>query len=377
MKRTHSILLAGVLALCASLAAVTGAGAAPLVELKIEAKGADVLTQELQLRAECDSACTLGLASVNVLRFSRDGEQLPGAATQPLKGSKRLSAKRAVTFDVPLSTWNRSHLQSAVAAGGYAVVQVAVTVDGGEGPYTTASVRAPSTPKKFLAQEEIVVDLQPQVPAAAPRYRISVSGLQTTDWSYNRDKTTGTCTVISNGAGKQTIRFASTKSAIARIAAVGGEAVLVPASGRAPFVLPMDLKAERDGKVNAGVSGECNGVPAGEEGDGTLEPCRRTGTLTDAKAQLMFSGRDRLNLTVDPSSVAILAPLAHMPNCPIEPFAEADDNLDLMDAVHRLAAPGAAGKVILIAKRSKTDKLEGGATKTTVRWTVTLTKIGR
>jgi len=376
MKRTHSILLAVLLALCASLSAVTGAAAAPLVELKIEAKGADVLTQELQLRAECDSACTIGLANVNVLRFSREGEQLPGAATQPLKGSKRLSAKRAVTFDVPLSTWNRSHLQSAVAGGGYAVVQVAVTVDGGEGPYTTASVRAPSTPKKFLAQEEIVVDLKPQIPAAAPRYRISVSGLQTTDWSYDRDKTTGTCTVVSNGAGKQTIRFASKKSAIGRIAAIGAEAVLVPASGRAPFVLPMQLKIERDGKFNAGVSGQCEGV-FGVEGSGPPGPCQRTGTLDTARAQLMFSGRDRLNLSLDPDSLLGFAPAAGLPDCPIMPFAEADDNLDLMDAVHRLAAPGAAGKVILIAKRSKTDKLEGGATKTTVRWTVTLSKIGR
>ncbi len=365
-----------VLALCAAALAPAGATAMPALELKLEAeKGVDVLTEELTLRAQCDSACTLGLVSIGVLRFDGKGEQLPGAASEPLQGSQKLRPGKAATFKLPLPAAVRSRLQSAVADGGYAVVQVAVAVDGEEGPYTSASLHGPDVPKRLLAQEDITVDPRPDLPSRPARYRISISGTQTTNWSYNRDRTTGACTVISNGSGQQTISFRSKASSIGRVSYGKGGAVLVAANGKAPLGIQVRAEAKRDGKVAAGLNGACNGVPAGEEGgQGSPEDCLHTGGILQ-RAVLSFSGRDRLNLSLDPEF--ILAPVGGVPTCPIQPFVGADEDLDLLDAVHRLADPGGNdGKVILVARASKTDKLEGGSTTTSVRWVVTFRKLG-
>jgi hypothetical protein len=365
-----------VLALAATALAPAGAAALPL-ELKLEAeKGADVLTDELTLRAQCDSACTLGLVSIGVLRFDGKGEQLPGAASEPLKGSQKLRPGKAATLKLPLPAAVRSRIQSAVADKGYAVVQVAVSVDGEEGPYTSASLHGPGAPKRLLAQEDIVVDPRPDLPSRPARYRVSISGTQTTTWSYNRDSTTGACKTISNGSGQQTISFRSDAKTVGRVSYGKSGAVLVNAGGKAPLIVPIRIDAKRDGKVAAGLEGACEGVPAGEEGGkGAPADCVHSGGLSQ-RALLSFSGRDRLNLSLDPEW-QLLAPLAGVPDCPIQPFVGADEDLDLLDAVHRMADPGGNdGKVILVARATKTDKLDGGSTTTRVRWVVTFSKLG-
>jgi hypothetical protein len=228
-----------------------------------------------------------------------------------------------------------------------------------------------------------VLAAKPKVRRGAPRFRVTIEGVQTTEWRYNREYTDGACVSWARGSGKETIRFRSKPTVLryARRTGPPGETShheLLGGKGELVWLRPR-LDIERTGERDHGGSPECAGggghCPECEGPNPQTGKCTAKGTrdvwLTPA---LMPAGK----LGMISIASGLTPPLT--PECPIEQFHGSVGDPDLLEAQNKLGDPakrGGGGKVIVIVRKKQTDKLDesGGVTTTTVRYTVTFTRL--
>jgi hypothetical protein len=387
VKRNGPGLVVALVVVLAALAGPPAASAA--VELEISApKGSDVLVEELKLKAKCDEACTIALNRVQVQNV-KGMTQLPGSTEEPLKGSKKLKPGKPVIFNVPLGPGLRSQIQSAAANKEAALVQVVTNYNGEEGPYRSATVRTKKAPKSPLGQDDIVVAPKPKLKPGAPRFRVTVKGVQTTTWHYNRNYVDGDCHSWARGDGKQTIAFTSTKPVVVRYGSrvrpgkKKAEPELVGKDGDFEWY-PLRFDITRTGERDHGGSPECAGgggghCPECEGPNPQPEQCTTKGTRARFDLALMLSETHQLWTVPGVGNRTALAP-GQMPDCPIETFKSAWGDVDLLFAKHKFGNPtthGGGRKVIVILRNKVTDPLDEGAgfTTTTVRYTVTFNRL--
>jgi hypothetical protein len=376
--------LVAVLAACAA-ALVAAPAASAAVAMKISApKGSDVLIEELTLKAKCDEACTLGLNRVQAMNF-KGGQQQPATGEEKLKGSKRLKPGQTATFEVPLGPYVRSQIQSAAKSKQATVVQVVTNLNGVEGPYRSATLRTKGAPTAPAGQDDIVLAPKVKLRSGATRWRVSVSGVQTTKWHYDRSYAGADgCDSWARGDGEQTISFRSKKPVVVRYGKrlhLGGkkpEPELVGKHGSFEN-WRLDTDIARTSKVDHGATPECGEGGGGHcpgcgGGSGVPEECKAKATRDEFYAVLMLDDTRRLYANAGTSQPARLA------ECEMQPFRWAFGDLDVLHAFHGFGNPaqhGGGGKVIVILRNKRTDPLDegGGFTTTSVRYTVTFRRI--
>ncbi len=211
-------------------------------------------------------------------------------------------------------------------------------------------------------------------------YSVTVSGVQRTEWSYDRDQAKGPgCTVISNGKGTQVLRFSPSEAVRAKLThRPDGK----PYFDRRPSTFSQlfvggKLSVDRQGVRNAGVSGVCDGVYGGDDGSGPPPPCNGKATF-DATVMVEFQPDGRLSGYRLPTEDIVNVDRGV--DCPLETGARSQGPLEMMWVSEAKADPtkaGDPGKYIAILRGKRTEALiGGGSVTTTVRYTVTFRKRG-
>jgi hypothetical protein len=370
-------------AVAAALVALptTAAAQAPDPILSLAPTAGAAPGQSLTLTARCAKGCTLKLRELTVMRFDRKGVQGAGTSTLALKGSKRVPRGNAVAIAVPLADSAGALARKLVADGEYARVAVIADYSGADGArqvQRSIALHKPRMAKLVYADDDGVLR-----PAAAPkgaskRYRVTVSAVQQTKWSYDRDAARGPgCTVVANGSGTQTLRFAPKRSLVARL--VRGRDGR-PAFDRRPAPFPHQLfvggklTVDRKGTRNAGVRGECDGVYGGTDGGGLPPACNGRATF-DAAVLVQYQPDGRLAGYRLP--IEEIMSLDRGVDCPVEMGPRAGGDLEMAWVSEPKADPtraGNPGKYVAILRGKRTDPLPGGSVTTTTTYTVTFRK---
>ncbi len=229
------------------------------------------------------------MSELNAVPYRTRGgvEQLPHSAIDPLSISRRLPAGKQVTIRVAVPP----QVQRAVSAGtprGVAFVGnlvAEVTPSGGE-PLEVPrrfTVVGPGTPSPFPASpyvDAIRLSKEPADRAAGPpRWSMTVKGVQTSRWSYDRSTTTGGCSVIDRGNGAQTISFRSLRAhTVRQVRWSNGELRLREIGSHSSGVyVPIALSAHRDSRDEKGAQGACDGSVGGGGGSAGPQQCSRDG----------------------------------------------------------------------------------------------------
>lgn len=369
----------------AMLAVAMPAAAAPAREpdLKVSATPGALPGTSVTVKARCASGCTLKLKEVNVIRFDRRSQQTGATGAQPLQMRGTIKAGATKAFAVPLRGELGALVRTTVAAGEYARLAVVADYKGKTGSYEvsrTAALHKPAMPKLLFAEDDLpMAPLKPS--GKTSRWRVTLSGVQSTQWQYNRDQRRPSgCTIVANGNGTQVLRFRSSGSAVATIARKGkAQPFFRVPGGSGRMDVPITIDVDRKGAENKGVSGPCTEDDGVYGGDGPGQPpaCNGKGRIANAHASLFYEGRE----------------LNAMRNA-IEAFTEKNTGIDcplylgqwqglgdlLLNAASNprgdLADVGNAKKVIFILRRSINEPLPGGRVKTTARWTVTFQRVG-
>ncbi|MDO8189529.1 hypothetical protein Q5424_27270 [Conexibacter sp. JD483] len=389
-KKICSTVALGLVAAGAALAA-PAASAAPVAELRLsQARPSPALT-ELTLRATCAEACTLRLTQLNVIPFSTRGgvEQLANAATGELSASRRLPARRTVTITVAVPREVQRAAATAAPRGiafvGHLVTEV--TPAGGGEPVELPrqfTVTTPGTPSPVPASPYVDAIALPRqttrrTPSAPPRYSMTLTGVQTSSWSYDRTRTDGGCTVLDRGSGRQTLRFRSIRpKTVQQVWWRTGELELQQVGmSFSGIFMPIRIEAERDSSADKGAQGDCGGPVGGGGGDGQRE-CVRRGS---AEITLMAGYLEKKPVFDVGSTVLNWREPSSVPDCPVE-YAGAPtlrDPLDILSASTKpgedLTRGGSPGKVIIVLRARDVTRLDGGSVTTNVRTTVTFRKL--
>lgn len=394
LARASALALAASAGVAATLPAAASAQAA--VELRLAMPRPDPRLEELALRVRCVSACTIRLDSIGVVLYPSGGvgagDQLPGAAEAPLRGTRRLPAGKATTIRFAVPAEVRTFTISALAQRTVALAMASVDVTPAAGEtfpaVAQAAIHLRSTPNRPTASlPAIAVPDGVRPSGGVRRYRVTVKADQRTEWAYQADRTTGACTVISNGSGWQTLRLRTTRPIVARLWHERGDMVLSGGIARRNWYwvyagVPVRVDAERDGVRNAGVEGTCSGVPGGDDGTGgpSQRACVRRGTRT-LPVHLTANGPTLSAwLTLD-----IYDRGPGVPDCPFERLHQARDDYAFLSAfVIRNSDPTRAkragdaepGQFVIVEDKARTDPIPGGSVRTRTRWTITFRRIG-
>lgn len=338
--------------------------------------------QSLTLKARCAKGCTLKLRELTVMRFDRTGTQAAGSSGIALKGSKRVPRGKTVAIKVALADSAGALARKVVADGEYARVAVLADYSGPGGAHQvqrSIALHKPGMPKAIFAEDDGTLRPPPPPKRASSRYRVTVSAVQQTRWSYDRDEAKGPgCTIVSNGSGTQTLRFSPKESVVARL--VRGRDGK-PAFDRRPSPFPHQLyvggklSVDRQGTRNAGVRGQCDGVFGGDDGSGPPPPCNGKATF-DAAVVVQYQPDGRLAAYRIP--MEDIMGLDRGVDCPVEMGARAQGDLEVAWVSEPRADPtraGSPGKYIAILRGKRTEPLPGGSVTTTTTYTVTFKKM--
>jgi hypothetical protein len=363
--------------------------AAPVAELRLSQASPSAALDELTLRATCAEACTLRLTQLNVIPYSTRGgvEQLPNAATGALSVSRRLPARRAVTIRVAVpAEVQRAAMLAAprgIAFVGHLVTEV--TPAGGGEPVELPrqfTVTTPGTPAPVPASPYVdAIRLPRQETSRAgkpPRYSMTLKGVQTSSWAYDRTSSEGGCTVTDRGRGRQTLLFRSLRpKTVQQVRWNRGQLALQQVGvDFAGIFVPIRIEAERDSSADKGAQGDCIG--GGGDGRGGQGECTRRGS---AEITLMAGYLGMRSVFDVGSTVLNWTDASSVPDCPVE-YAGAPtlrDPLDILSASTKpgedLTRGGTPGKVIIVLRGRDVTRLDGGSVTTNVKTTVTFRKL--
>jgi hypothetical protein len=376
MRRTILPLIG--LALLAGLPANTAAQA-PDPTLELTPTPGAAPGQSLTLKARCAKGCTLRLRELSVLRFDKLGVQGAPSSTSPLKGTKQLPKGKTVSIKVALTGSTGVLARSLVDGGEYARVSVLADYKGPDGEHQvqrSIALRKPSLKKLIYAQDDGPVQPLPAPKSKVTRYRVTVSGVQRTKWSYNRDKTEGACTTVSNGSGTQVLRFSPDEAKLGKLThRPNGK----PYFDKRPSNFPQlfvggKLSVDRKGTVNAGVRGECDGVFGGEQDGGPPPACNGKATF-DSSIIIEYDADGRLG--------GFRLPMEDFAgnrgvDCPVETGPRSVGPMEMIWAFEGKADPSKAGnpgKYIVLLRAKRNESIPGGSVQTSVLYTVTFKKV--
>lgn len=382
--------LLALLVAAAAVPAASAHAAAPVTAFELTAPGRDPRLGELELRASCRPSCTLKLRELNVLRYKTRGgtpQQLPHAAAGPLKGSYKLAAGKPQEIRIAVPVDVQAVARESLPAGLALVGNVVMSVTAADGATTDAvrqfNVRTPKTPAPFPRSpvvDSIVVTESPRA-ARGKRwnYAVTIEGRQTSRWSYDRNRTTGACTVIDNGRGVQRLTFRSKDGYFVQHVPTpsGWPMLLVPGKSYSA-VIPIRIEAERDSSEKKGTSGDCGGGTAGGDGGIERRECIRTGGRPAFfDVDYVFTGQDRYGLYAAATWESFEQPTGE-PDCPVVTHSDTRDPLQPeagrsnADA-HKTLAAG-PGQAVILYRVDRREKLEGGWLTTSTRYSVTFRK---
>ncbi len=338
--------------------------------------------QLLTLKARCAKDCKLAPRELSVMRFDRRGAQQAGTATLALKGAKRIGAGKTVQIKLPLGDSVGALARRHVASGEYARVQVLADFSGDGGERQVArsiGLHEPGMKKLLYADDDAALRPPTKPRSRVTRYRVTVSGVQKTDWSYNRDAASGPgCTIVSNGSGSQTLRFKPTESLLGKLAhrPDGKPYFDTRPSTFSDLFVGGKLSVERSGTRNSGVSGQCDGTNGGDDGSGPPPPCNGKATF-DSSVMVGYLANGQLGAFRLPTEE--IMSLDRGVDCPVEMGSRAGA-MEMIYATQRNADPTRAGndpgKYIVILRGSRTEAIPGGSVKTKVTYTVTFKRVG-
>jgi hypothetical protein len=334
--------------------------------------------QSLTLKARCAKACKLTPRELSVMRFDRQGGQQAGTSTIPLKGgARRIGAGKTVQMKLPLADAPGALARQLVASGEYARVHVLADFDGEGGQRQVArsvALHKPGMKKLVYADDDAALRPPAKPRSKVTRYRVTVSGIQKTDWRYNRDEAKGPgCTIVSNGSGNQTLRFKPTESVLAKLThrPDGKPYFDTRPSTFSQLFVGGKLSVDRQGTRSAGVSGQCDGTYGGEDGGGPPPPCNGKATF-DSSVMVDYIAGGQLSAFRLPTEE--IMSLDRGVDCPVEMGARAG-GMEMIYAVGRNADPTRAGndpgKYIAILRGSRKEAIPGGSVTTRVTYTVT------
>lgn len=378
MRRTIlPLLCAGGLLACLP---ATAAAQAPDPTLALAVTKGAVPGQSLTLKARCVKACKLVPRELSVMRFDRQGAQQAGTSVLALKGARRIGAGKAIEIKLPLVDSAGALARQLVASGEYARVQVLADFDGDGGArqvQRSIALHKPGLKKLAYADDDAALRPPAKPRRKVTRYRVTVSGVQKTDWQYNRDAANGPgCTLVSNGSGSQTLRFRPTESILGKLThrPDGKPYFDTRPSTFSQLFVGGKLSVERSGVRNAGVSGQCDGVFGGEDGSGPPPPCNGKATF-DSSVMVDYLANGNLSAFRLPTEE--IMSLDRGVDCPVEMGARAG-GMEMIYAQQRNADPTRAGndpgKYIVILRGSRSEAIPGGTVKTKVTYTVTFRK---
>jgi hypothetical protein len=209
-------------------------------------------------------------------------------------------------------------------------------------------------------------------------FNVLVEGVQTTTWATDHDDPFGACGAHFKGSGNERMTFKTTKPL--RVRATRIRNFLTFTIGRRPASFLARAVINRSGTMTVTPHpGECAGGGGG--GSPTSQPpdCGRKVSSIDLALQQSFRRRTAILLTDGG-----LTPLVNYRNCPVagtaypnllttttagRPVEASMPASDLLDPDQR--------KHITIGRGTFVSNSGGTSTRTTVRWTVTFTRIGR
>lgn len=337
--------------------------------------------QSLTLKARCAKECKLAPRELSVMRFDRKGAQQAGTATIALKkGAKRIGAGKTVQVKLPLSEGAGVLARQLVSSGEYARVSVLADFSGDGGQrqvQRSIALHKPGMKKLIYADDDAALRPPPKPRSRVARYRVTVSGVQKTDWQYNRDAADGPgCTIVSNGSGSQTLRFKPTESLVGKLAhrPDGKPYFDTRPSTFSDLFVGGKLSVERSGTRNSGVSGQCDGTNGGDDGSGPPPPCNGKATFVSS-VMVGYLANGHLGAFRLPTEE--IMSLDRGVDCPVEMGARAG-GMEMIYATQRNADPTRAGndpgKYIVILRGSRTEPIPGGSVTTKVTYTVTFRK---
>jgi hypothetical protein len=335
--------------------------------------------QSLTLKARCAKRCKLRLRELNVMRFDKRAVQGAGSSSLPLKVTKTLPGGKTVAVKLALGDSTGALARKLVGDGEYARVSVLADYSGADGArqvQRSIALHKPGMKRLGYADDDAALRPPAKPKRKVSRYSVTVSAVQRTDWSYNRDEARGPgCTVISNGKGTQILRFSPKEAVRAKLThRPDGK----PYFDRRPSTFSQlfvggKLSVDRQGERNAGVSGSCDGEVGG--GGGGVPPACNGKATFDATVFVEYFPDGRLS--------GYRLPTEDLPwvdrgvDCPVEVGQRSQGPLELMYALEGKADPtkaGDPGKYIVILRGKRTEPLAGGSVTTTVRYTVTFRK---
>lgn len=377
MRRTILPLLGAGLLACLP---ATAAAQAPDPTLALKPTKGVAVGHSLTLKARCAKGCTLKLRELGVMRFDKLGVQGAPSSTLPLKGAKRLPAGKTVPIKLALAGSTGALARSLVEDGEYARVGVVADYSGPDGQRVvqrSIALHKPGMKKLMFAEDDAPLVPPPAPKSKVTRYRVTVSAVQRTKWSYNSDKTDGACTIVSNGSGTQVLRFSPDESKLGKLThRPDGK----PYFDKRPSTFPQlfvggKLSVDRKGTVNAGVRGECDGVYGGEQGGGPPPACNGKATF-DSAIVIEYQADGRLG--------GFRLPMEDFAgnrgvDCPIQAGPRSIGEMEMIWAFEGRADPtkaGNPGKYIVLLRAKRNDPIPGGSVQTSVLYTVTFRKAG-
>jgi hypothetical protein len=239
------------------------------------------------------------------------------------------------------------------------------------------------SPKTAIGGLCVVVVAVAAAPAEAqttfPRasFNVLVEGVQTTTWATDHDDPFGACGAYFKGSGRERMTFKTAKPVRVRATKIGR--YLTFTIGRRPASFLARAVINRSGTLTVTPHpGECAGGGGG--GSPTQPPpdCGRKVSSIDIALQQSFRRRTAIVL-----ADGGLTPLVNYRNCPASgtvypnllttttggrPVEASMPASDLLDPDQR--------KHITIGRGTFVSNGGGTSTRTTVRWTVTFTRIG-
>lgn len=377
---TSKLLPTAVVAALVALPA-TAAAQTPDPTLSLAPTAGAAPGQSLTLKARCARSCKLKLRELSVMRFDRKGAQQAGTATIALKkGAKRIGAGKTVQVKLPLSEGAGVLARQLVSSGEYARVSVLADFSGDGGQrqvQRSIALHKPGMQKLAFAEDDAALRPPAKPKRKVSRYRVTVSGVQKTDWSYNRDASGGPgCTIVSNGSGSQTLRFKPTESILGKLThrPDGKPYFDTRPSTFSDLFVGGKLTVDRNGTRNSGVSGQCDGTNGGDDGSGPPPPCNGKATF-DSSVMVGYLANGHMGAFRLPTEEVMS--LDRGIDCPVEMGSRAG-GMEMIYAVQRNADPTRAGndpgKYIVILRGSRTEAIPGGSVKTKVTYTVTFRK---
>ena len=210
-------------------------------------------------------------------------------------------------------------------------------------------------------------------------FKATVKGTQTTTWSEDH-KPMFKCDSASQGSGKETVKFASTKAVVLRAFQFNkGPAIWLRGKGHAD--MPTKGYVERNGtRTLAPATPEC----AVGDGDGTYTPPPSDCGRKPISSMPLRVAHDALNKNRITLSNATMMRAPVFQQCPLG--GEGWPGILSRDAKKRTAGEALPlkdlydkrqGKMIVIGRGAVSTNSNGYASSTKITWTLTLTRLKR